>query len=192
MIYLVGKGGHSGSVQEVLIEYEPDNFTVILAEEMEKLPNDIIKDCNVSFFIGIGDIHFRNKVARFISSKTGKFKTIISSLAHVSNRCSLGQGTIIMPGACVRYDAVIGDHCVVNTGAIIEHECQIGDLTNISPSVTLCGKVIIESRVEIGAGVTVLPGIRIGSDIVVGAGSTVVSDLLQPGIYIGSPAMKKR
>ena len=68
------------------------------------------------------------------------------------------KGTVIMPGAYVRSNAMIGDHCIVNTGSVIEHECRIGNYSNISPNVTLCGKVAIEDRVDIGAGVTVLPG----------------------------------
>ena len=191
MLYLVGTGGHSVSMQELLSEYESESYKIISAEEIYKLPNEMINNGDLKFFIAIGDLNFRQKIAKFISVQTGEFETVTSKDAYISDRCSLGQGTVVMPGAYIRRDAVVGDHCIVNTGAIIEHECHIGDYTNISPNATLCGKVIIEGRVDIGAGATVLPGKKIGSDIIVGAGSTVVSDLLKPGTYIGSPAIKK-
>ena len=191
MLYLVGTGGHSVSVQEVLSDYGSESYKSISAEEINKIPNEMINNGDLKFFIAIGDLNFRQKIARSISLKTGEFKTVTSKDAYISDRCSLGQGTVVMPGAYIRRDAIIGEQCIINTGAIIEHECQIGDYTNISPSVTICGKVIIEGRVDIGAGATVLPGKKIGSDIIVGAGSIVVSDLLKPGTYIGSPAIKK-
>lgn len=192
MLYLVGTGGHSVSVQEVLSEYGSENYEIISAEEINKIPNELIRNINIKFFIAIGDLDFRQKIARSISLKNGNFKTLTSKGAYISDRCSVGQGTVVMPGACIRRDAKIGEHCIVNSGAIVEHECEIGAYTNISPSVTLCGKVIIDDRVDIGAGATVLPGTKIGSDVIVGAGSTVVSDLLKPGTYIGSPAIKKK
>jgi acetyltransferase EpsM len=191
MLYMVGTGGHSVSVQDLLSEYGPESYKIISAEEIHKLKNEMINNRDLKFFIAIGDLNFRQEITSFISAQSGKFKTITSKDAYISDRCSLGQGTVVMPGAYIRRNAMVGDHCIVNTGAIIEHECQIGDFTNISPNVTLCGKVTIEGRVDIGAGATVLPGKKIGSDIIVGAGSTVVSDLLKPGTYIGSPAIKK-
>lgn len=191
MLYIVGTGGHSVSVQDLLSEYGSESYKIISAEEIYKLPNGMINRGDLNFFIAIGDLNFRQKIARFISLQSGEFKTLTSKDAYISDHCSLGQGTVVMPGASLRRDAKVGNQCIVNTGAIIEHECQIGDYTNISPNVTLCGKVFIEGRVDIGAGATVLPGKKIGSDIIVGAGSTVVSDLLNPGTYIGSPAIKK-
>jgi len=40
----------------------------------------------------------------------------------------------------------------------------------------------------LGAGATVRDGRCIGDDIVIGAGAVVVSDLIQPGVYVGVPA----
>jgi len=36
----------------------------------------------------------------------------------------------------------------------------------------------------------VIDGFRIGDDLVLGAGATAIRDLLEPGVYIGTPARK--
>ncbi len=53
---------------------------------------------------------------------------------------------------------------------------------------TVAGRCRIGRRVMIGAGATVRDGLCIGDDIIIGAGAVVVSDLLQPGVYVGVPA----
>jgi maltose O-acetyltransferase len=50
--------------------------------------------------------------------------------------------------------------------------------------------VTIGDRVWLGVGVTVLPGVTIGDDVVVGAGAVVTRDCLEPGVYVGIPAVR--
>jgi acetyltransferase-like isoleucine patch superfamily enzyme len=44
--------------------------------------------------------------------------------------------------------------------------------------------------VFLGAGATVIDGTTIADDVTVGAGATVVSDIREPGTYVGSPARR--
>lgn len=191
VIYLIGSGGHSVSIREVLLDLDYKNIQNVPIEEIEGLISDNLISKSVKFVIGIGDLKIREKISVFLTSKMQNFETVISKSAYVSKTSTLGTGTAVMPGSCIRSDAVIGNHCVLNTGAVIDHECVLGDFTNIAPNATLCGKVTIEGRVDIGAAATVLPGKRICSEVIVGAGSTVISDISVPGTYVGSPAKRK-
>ena len=191
LIYLIGGGGHSVSISEVLFDLDFKNIQNVQVEEIEGLISDDFFCRSARFVIGIGDLKIREKISVFLTSKMATFETIISKSAYVSKTSTLGSGTVVMPGSCIRANTVIGNHCVLNTGAVVDHECVLGDFTNIAPNATLCGKVTIEGRVDIGAAATVLPGKRICSEVTVGAGSTVISDISVPGTYVGSPAKKK-
>ena len=66
----------------------------------------------------------------------------------------------------------------------------MGDFSHISINVTLAGRVKVGHHVFIGAGSVVRDKITIGDNIIIGAGSTVIHDLLEPGTYLGSPAVR--
>lgn len=55
---------------------------------------------------------------------------------------------------------------------------------------TVCGNCRIGDGVFLGAGATVIEQIQIGPGVVVGAGATVVKDLIEPGVYVGTPARR--
>jgi UDP-N-acetylbacillosamine N-acetyltransferase len=82
----------------------------------------------------------------------------------------------------------VGQGVIINTGAIIDHETSVGDFSHISVGATLAGRCRVGHRVMVGVGASVRDGCSIGDDIIVGVGSVVVSDLLEPGVYLGLPA----
>ena len=54
----------------------------------------------------------------------------------------------------------------------------------------MCGRCEIGDHVFLGAGSTVIDKRKIVDHVIIGAGSTVIKDILEPGIYVGSPARK--
>jgi maltose O-acetyltransferase len=52
--------------------------------------------------------------------------------------------------------------------------------------------ISIGDNVQIGAGSIVLPGINICNNVIVGAGSVVTKNIIDSGIYVGTPARKIR
>lgn len=115
-----------------------------------------------------------------------EFKSIIAPTAIVTPNSKIGKGCAIMHRAVVNR-ATLGNHVVVNTGAIVEHDCEVGENTFIGPGAVIGGGVKIGDDCFIGLGANVMNGVTISSGVTVGIGVTVNRDLLEPGIYHGTP-----
>lgn len=120
-----------------------------------------------------------------------EFPSLVSPLSLVDETATIGQGSIVCPFAFVGPSAVIGKNTIVNTRASIEHESRVGDHCHISPSTTLAGRCRVGNEVLIGMHSCILPNITIGDSITVGALSMVNKNLLEPGVYFGSPARRR-
>lgn len=117
-----------------------------------------------------------------------QFPFIVSPDAIVNEEVSGGECGVVMDGAVINSGTKIGRGAIVNTNSTVEHDVILADWVHVAPGATVCGGATIGSFSMIGAGATVIEGIRIATGCVVGAGATVVTDLMEPGVYVGSPA----
>ena len=83
-----------------------------------------------------------------------------------------------------------GAHAIVNTGAIVEHDNVVGDFVHLSPGCALGGTVTVGAGTHVGIGACVRNNVCIAPDCVIGAGAVVITDLKQPGTYVGCPAKR--
>jgi UDP-3-O-[3-hydroxymyristoyl] glucosamine N-acyltransferase len=126
----------------------------------------------------------------------------VSSAAHVHPSASVGQGTVIYPGAYVGPRARIGRDCILYPGAVVYDECVLGDRVTIHSGTVIgqdgfgyathkgehhkipqVGNVVIEDDVEIGSncaieraalGSTVIGrGTKLDSLVAVGHGTKI-------------------
>jgi len=70
----------------------------------------------------------------------------------------------------------------------IGHNSLIGQDSVIALGAIVGGSVKIGRNCMIGLGAVIRNGVIICDDVIVGMGSNVVSDIIEPGIYMGSPA----
>jgi sugar O-acyltransferase (sialic acid O-acetyltransferase NeuD family) len=104
--------------------------------------------------------------------------------------CTILPGCIICPGTILTTNVKLGRHCLVNINCTIGHDVFIGDFVTINPGVNISGNVSIGANCNIGSNAVIRNGITICEDVVVGAGSVVVKDITEPGVYVGSPAIR--
>ncbi|MCR6641350.1 MAG: acetyltransferase [Sporocytophaga sp.] len=144
------------------------------------------------FLITIGQFKspaLRIKLYNSIKQAGGKLATVIAASAIVSKYASIGEGTIVMHGCIINASSEIGHNAILNTRAIVEHDVKIGNHCHISTNAVLNGGVKVGDNCFIASSVVTFHGVSIASNIVVGGHSTVVKDLLEEGVYIGSPAV---
>ena len=119
--------------------------------------------------------------------------------------CTIGNNVFIGPFVEIQKNVVIGNDCKIQShsficdGVTVGNNCFIGhgvmfvnDLFKEgSPSGDSAkwGKTTIGNHVSIGSNATILP-LNIGNNIVIGAGAVVTKDLVEPGNYVGNPAIK--
>lgn len=198
-IAILGNGGHSKVIQDMIACYEDYEIIAILDDKYEFISklNDIIYaplfyinemiKWDIKIVIAIGDNHTRRMFSKKINIDQSQYLTLIHPTAVISPTVEIGHGTVVMPQALINAGSIIGNHCIINTGSIIEHDNLIGNYTHICPNATLTGNVAVGEGVQIGASATVIPGVNIGHWSLVGAGSTVIKDIPAHRKAVGSP-----
>ncbi len=200
-IVLVGYSGHSFVVADILLAAKLLIAGYCESEIKSKNPFSLkylesenvffsIKENSTSYeaFVCIGDSFIRERIFKHLSSCSVNIINAIHPQAIVGNHVEFGNGVMVAANATINPCCNIGDGVICNTSCSIDHECIIGDFSHIAPGTILCGNVTIGKNCFIGANATIIPGKKINDRITVGAGSVVTSDLIEPGIYVGSPA----
>ena len=118
------------------------------------------------------------------------FPVIISPLAYVSHKASIGDGTIVMHNAFINSSADIGSNCIINTGVIIEHDVKIEDNCHVSTGAIVNGQCLVGECTFLGSGSITTNNITISKKTIVGIGTCVINSITTCGVYAGNPARK--
>jgi sugar O-acyltransferase (sialic acid O-acetyltransferase NeuD family) len=199
-VYIFGYSGHSYVIIDSLLalgytisgyfdrkEAAVNPFNLeYLGSELNVNINEIVK--NNLVFPSVGDNTIRERLVNFFKKNNLNQFTIIDPTANISKWATVGLSTYIGKSVQVNVQSIIGDGVILNTGCIIEHECEIKNGVHVAPGCVLCGNIIAYENVFVGARTVIIPNKVIHKEISIGAGSVVVNDLLEAGVYIGSPA----
>ena len=196
-VIIIGASGHGKVVCDIL-RAQGDTVLGFLDDRAEAaccgLPvlgkvRDALRFPDAKLIIAIGANAVRKKIAEELNVS---WHTAIHPSAVISPSAVIGEGTVVMPLAVVQAEAVVGAHCIINTAAVVEHENRLGDYVHISPKAALGGNVRVSEGSHIGIGACVRNNIAIVGGCTVGAGAAVVSDLEEPGVYVGVPARRMK
>lgn len=196
-LILIGAGGHSKSVVDSIdkSKYELCGFLdenkngvhlglPIFGSEIECIHNYR----EYSYFVSIGDTHFRKKWFEAIVSKRLEVINIIDPTAIISSSAYIGKGNFIGKYAVINADVIIGDNNVINTKALIEHECRVGSHCHLSTNSVINGNVVVEDSVFIGSSSVTIGQLKIGHDAIIGAGAVIINNIPPFVTAVGVPA----
>ena len=149
-------------------------------------------DCPEGKSLLISDDPFRD-----FNRLTLHFKPFRKGEELQSSQASIGEGTIIQPGAFLGKEVVIGKNCLIQPNVVLHDHTVIGDDVIIQAGTVIGsdafyykkrlegfdrlrsgGRVVIEDKVEIGAGCTIDRGVS--GDTIIGAGS-ILDNQIQVG-----------
>ena len=198
-LYIVGAGGHGKVVAEaaetmglwseiVFVDQKYPELTSCGAWTVVGKSIQDIAAAGSDFFVAIGDNATRFKVFKACEEQGFNPVSIQHVSAYVSQHSQVGNGTLICAGAVVGVGSVISECCIINTTASVDHDCALGQAVHLSPGVHLAGEVSVGDFSWLGTGVSTRQVLRIASNVIVGVGAAVVSDLDEPGTYVGIPA----
>lgn len=91
----------------------------------------------------IGDNIIRKKWAFELSKEGFIIPTFIHPNASVSQKATVGSGTVIYAGATIGYGAEVGDGCIIDSGAVVERHSKVPDWTLVN-----CGVIFHENSDE--------------------------------------------
>ena len=198
-LLVFGAGGHGRVVAEAALlkgqwggvvasaRSLPAHLTVLLPG-VNLVNFDTVSQTTTEIHIAIG-----NNAARQAEAQTlglNLLVTVIHALACVSAYSEIGAGSFVAAGAVIGPSAVLGLGVIVNHGAVIDHDAEVGNFSHIAQLASVCGHAKLGQRVLIGSGAVVQSCVVLGDDVVLSAGAVASSDLLAPGVYSGTPAVK--
>ncbi len=141
------------------------------------------------FIIGVGKPAARKILSDKLLAVGGQWQSIISPYAHIGiHDVELEEGLNIMTGAIITNRISIGKGSLVHIHCSIHHDTVIGAYSELSPGCRILGNVHIGAFVSVGAGAIVLPGVTVGNHAIIGAGAVVTKDVMAGQTVTGVPA----
>lgn len=137
----------------------------------------------------IGNAGVRKKVIERLKRASHiRFATLTDPKVNISERVSIGEGSIICTGSILTVDICIGRHNIINLDCTIGHDVVLDNFVTLYPSVNVSGLVKIGECTEIGTGANIIQEKRIGDRTIIGAGAVVINDIGNDCTAVGSPA----
>lgn len=195
-LYILGFGGHARSVADVALLAGWSDFVFV---DRNARPNEQFHSFDIlstfpatvnpywKVFPAAGDNRLRREQVCGVQTTLAR---VISPKATVGVGAIIGEATLVCHGVHIGPDARVGRGVILNTHSVIEHEVAIGDFSHISVNATIAGRTRVGANVMIGAGAVLIDSVTICDDVIVGAGAVVVSDINEPGTYVGIPARR--
>jgi sugar O-acyltransferase (sialic acid O-acetyltransferase NeuD family) len=206
-IFLIGGGGHAKVIISILKKFkdfrikgylDPQDNGELLGVPylgIDSQISDLVLESNIRNAvlavgqIGLGKARY-DIWCRLRAQQQLSFPKIISPDAIVNEGVVIDHAVMVMDGAIINTGAKVGLGVIANTHCTIEHDVQLSDWVHVAPGATILGGVTVGRFSMIGAGSTVVEGTNIAAEIIVGAGATVIHDLVEPGVYVGTPARR--
>jgi sugar O-acyltransferase (sialic acid O-acetyltransferase NeuD family) len=204
-IILFGGGGHCESCIEV-IESSTDFSIAGIVDNQHLVGSEVLGypiiacDDDIPqlarsfrfFHIAIGHVltaEPRIRIYRKLKENGITLPIIISHLALISKRSTIGEGTIVFPYSILDVGVRVGVNCIINHANTLGHYAQVEDHCHVSANCVL-GKCVVGEGTFIGGNSWVTNNVTIAPQVVIGSGSNVIKSIEAMGIYAGNPARK--
>lgn len=147
-----------------------------------------------SAFVALGKPARRKRVVESLMKlkPAVDFPVLVDPAAILMNRDSItiGHGSLVCAHSVLTCNISLGSWSLINVASRLGHDLTAGDFFTTAYGVNVSGRNVFGRSVMLGAGVSTRDGVVIGNEILVGVGAAVVSDLLEPGTYVGVPAKR--
>lgn len=136
----------------------------------------------------IANLEIKEKVMNNLPENV-KVATLIDDDALIHPSAHIGEGSLIFAKSIVGVGANVGKNCIVLYNGSVNHDVLLGDYSVVYPSATIAGKCVIGKYCEIGTGASLIQGITVCDNAKIGVGASVFTNIDNPGMTIGNPAV---
>jgi acetyltransferase-like isoleucine patch superfamily enzyme len=116
--------------------------------------------------------------------------SIIHSTSFVARDFKIEKGLFVAPFVTILQRTKIDKFCWIESYSLVAHYCNIGKNCIINPGTLIGGKSVIGNNCILKMKSSVSNKIKICDNVIVGGFSSVTKDIIEPGIYVGTPARK--
>ncbi|MGV3526744.1 MAG: hypothetical protein ACO1RX_21180 [Candidatus Sericytochromatia bacterium] len=200
-IAVIGAGGAGRSLIALLRNLAPLSDDTCFFEETEfyrarEVDGVHVRDLSTfdperwQLFVALGTPGERARIVSGLPPET-VFARCVHPLAFVLENTEIPPGSVLYPQVYLSRNVRLGAHALLMPGTVIGHDTSLGDFFTSSTHVAIGGHAQIGQRVFCGMHSAVRDRVQVGHDCTLGMGAMAVSDLTEPGVYIGSPARLK-
>jgi sugar O-acyltransferase (sialic acid O-acetyltransferase NeuD family) len=192
---IIGAGGFGTEIFWTLSLKEQNECVFFIDDNYyqgkdKTLPLSKFDPTEYQVIVAIADPIVRERIVNSLPGNT-KFFTYIHSSAQIHGPdVEIGEGSIICAGTIITTNCKIGKHAHLNLITTIGHDNIIGDYFTTAPGVQISGTCVIGNRVYFGTRSCNKQKTKICDDVTIGLNSGVLTDINEPGVYIGTPAKK--
>jgi sugar O-acyltransferase (sialic acid O-acetyltransferase NeuD family) len=191
---IIGAGGFGKEIHATLHDKQDVIFFVDDAYyndyEKNTLPLSDFNPKEYQVIVAIADSVVRERIVNSLPKETVYFTYIHSSAQIHGDDVEIGEGSIICAGTIITTNCKIGKHAHLNLITTIGHDNIIGDYFTTAPGTQISGNCTIGDRVYFGTRSCNRQKTKICSDVTIGLNSGVLTDITEPGVYVGTPAKK--
>jgi sugar O-acyltransferase (sialic acid O-acetyltransferase NeuD family) len=189
---LIGAGGFAREIKahigdESMICFVDDNYYM---GDIHTLPLSQFDPNEYEVLIAIGDPRARYEVYSRLPKETKYFTHIDKRAIILDSDVEIGEGSIVCAGCILTTNIKIGRHAHLNLQTTIGHDTIIGDFFTTAPGAKVSGNCTIYDLVYIGTNASIREKITIHSLATIGLNAGVVKDIIEPGVYGGTPCKK--
>lgn len=191
---IIGFGGFGREVKQILLDNDPDEIVDFFVDD-EYVCEHTKKISEIDFdtyeiVVSIGNPIHRKRIIENLPENTKFFTVIHKSVQIMDTNIEIGVGSIICPNVILTTNIKIGNHCHLNLSTTIGHDTIIGDFCTTAPGAKISGNCVIGELVYFGTNSSVKEKIKICDNVVVGLNGGVVKDIVETGVYGGTPTKK--
>lgn len=189
---LIGNGGHAKEVMaqmnQRLIRFVDDKYWIEGDDKL--LPLSDFDPEIYEVMIAVGSSDDRLNISKKLPKETKYFSFIHNTVLILDDSIQIGDGTFIGAYSVLTTNIKVGKHSLLNRSNHIGHDCQIGDYLTLMPGAIVSGDCNISDNVYVGTNSSIREKISICDDVIIGLNSGVVGDIVESGVYAGTPAKK--
>lgn len=191
---IIGFGGFGREVKQIILDNNPDEIVDFFVDD-EYVCEHTKKISEIDFetyeiVVSIGNPTHRERIIKNLPENTKFFTVIHKSVQIMDINIEIGVGSIICPNTILTTNIKIGNHCHLNLSTTIGHDTIIGDFCTTAPGAKISGNCVIGELVYFGTNSSVKEKIKICDNVVIGLNGGVVKDIIEPGVYGGTPTKK--
>lgn len=189
---LIGNGGHAREVMaqmnQRLIRFVDDKYWIEGDDKL--LPLSDFDPEIYEVMIAVGSSDDRLNISKKLPKETKYFSFIHNTVLILDDSIQIGDGTFIGAYSVLTTNIKVGKHSLLNRSNHIGHDCQIGDYLTLMPGAIVSGDCNISDNVYVGTNSSIREKISICGGVIIGLNSGVVSNIVESGVYVGTPAKK--
>ena len=189
---LIGNGGHAREVQTQmnieLFRFVSDDYWK--EGDNRVLPLSKFDADKYIVMVAVANSKDRQNIVNQLPVDTQYFTFIHPTAQLMSDNITIGKGSFIGANSIITFNVEIGSHSLLNRANHIGHDCRIDDYFSAMPGSIVSGNVNLGNCVYLGANSSIRENLNICDDVIIGLNSGVVKNIVDSGVYVGSPCKK--